>query len=210
MGLSTYTELKASIANWLVRADLTAVIPDFITLCEADLRKGLLTKGTRVISTVPLLLANLGTDPLPTGVKTLEDLALDVSGSDGRIEITTPARLFYYRTLFGTSGIPRYAAVVGDNIMTAPIPDRDYSANAVYSAELTPLSASVASNWLLTNHSDVYLYGSLIHSAPFLKDDARLDVWGKMYSTALDRLELAKARAEFGVNAPVGMPRRAF
>ena len=32
MSLTTYTELKASIADWLLRDDLTAVIPDFIAL----------------------------------------------------------------------------------------------------------------------------------------------------------------------------------
>ena len=31
----TYAGLKASVADWLNRADLTAVVPDFITLAEA-------------------------------------------------------------------------------------------------------------------------------------------------------------------------------
>ena len=30
MAISTYAELKTSIANWLDRSDLTDVIPDFI------------------------------------------------------------------------------------------------------------------------------------------------------------------------------------
>jgi len=36
MALSNFTELKSSIANWIHRNDLSAVIPDFITL--ADMR----------------------------------------------------------------------------------------------------------------------------------------------------------------------------
>ena len=37
MALSTFTELKASIANFLNRSDLTTEIQDdFIKLCEAD------------------------------------------------------------------------------------------------------------------------------------------------------------------------------
>ena len=37
MALSTYTELKSSIANWLNRSDLTTEIQDdFIELTEAD------------------------------------------------------------------------------------------------------------------------------------------------------------------------------
>src|SRR6056300_52465 len=39
MALSNYTELKASIADFLNRDDLTTVIPDFITLAEAQINR---------------------------------------------------------------------------------------------------------------------------------------------------------------------------
>ena len=39
MALSNYTGLKASIADFLNRDDLTAVIPDFITLAEAQINR---------------------------------------------------------------------------------------------------------------------------------------------------------------------------
>ena len=32
MAITTYAELQAAAANWLVRADLTARIPEFIAL----------------------------------------------------------------------------------------------------------------------------------------------------------------------------------
>ena len=41
MSLSTYSELKTSVANYLVRDDLTSVIPDFITLTENRLNREL-------------------------------------------------------------------------------------------------------------------------------------------------------------------------
>ena len=37
MALSTYTDLQASVANWLHRSDLTAVIPDLVGLAEGRL-----------------------------------------------------------------------------------------------------------------------------------------------------------------------------
>jgi hypothetical protein len=36
MSITTYSELKTSIANWLDRSDLTSVIPDFIMLAVAE------------------------------------------------------------------------------------------------------------------------------------------------------------------------------
>jgi len=44
MALTTYTELKASIADWLNRSDLTAAIPDFISLAEAQMERTLRTR----------------------------------------------------------------------------------------------------------------------------------------------------------------------
>ena len=38
MALTTYTELKASVADWLNRTDLTSAIPDFITLAESKFK----------------------------------------------------------------------------------------------------------------------------------------------------------------------------
>ena len=39
MAITTYAELKSSIANWLNRDDLTSVIPDFISLTEAGINR---------------------------------------------------------------------------------------------------------------------------------------------------------------------------
>ena len=44
MALTTYTELKTSIGDWLNRSDLTSVIPDFISLAEAQIERTLRTR----------------------------------------------------------------------------------------------------------------------------------------------------------------------
>ena len=44
MALTTYTELKASLADWLNRSDLTTTIPDFISLAEAQIERQLRTR----------------------------------------------------------------------------------------------------------------------------------------------------------------------
>ena len=41
MSISNFTELKSSIADFLNRDDLTAVIPTFIKLAEADMNRKL-------------------------------------------------------------------------------------------------------------------------------------------------------------------------
>ena len=39
MPITTYTELKAAIADFLNRDDLSAVVPTFISLAEADIQR---------------------------------------------------------------------------------------------------------------------------------------------------------------------------
>ena len=39
MAVSNYSELKASIADWLDRDDLTSQIPDFITFAEKQMQR---------------------------------------------------------------------------------------------------------------------------------------------------------------------------
>jgi hypothetical protein len=54
-----------------------------------------------------------------------------------------------------------------------------------YYAKPQALDAGNQTNWLLTKAPDVYLYGSLKHSAPWLEDDARIQVWESLYQQAL-------------------------
>lgn len=41
MAISTYSELQTTIANYLARSDLNAIIPDFIKLAENRLSRDL-------------------------------------------------------------------------------------------------------------------------------------------------------------------------
>jgi hypothetical protein len=44
---------------------------------------------------------------------------------------------------------------------------------------------------------DVYLYGSLLHSAPYLAEDARVAVWAQLYSAAVKRLNEESDSAKY-------------
>ena len=65
MAVSTYTELKASIANWLNRSDLSdEIADDFIKLTEADFNAKLRIRQMEQIDTVTI---NAETVSVPTG-----------------------------------------------------------------------------------------------------------------------------------------------
>lgn len=51
-------------------------------------------------------------------------------------------------------------------------------------------------NGILRLHPSVYLYGSLLHSAPWLQHDDRLQVWQGLYADALKRMNKEMERAQ--------------
>ena len=73
-----------------------------------------------------------------------------------------------------------------------------YNASLVYYARVPTLSVSNTTNWLLTEAPDVYLYGALVHSAPYLKDDARIQVWEALLAQGINNLNTSSADAKYG------------
>lgn len=186
-----YSELKAAVADFLNRQDLTSVIPTFIKLCEADLNRTVRHRSMLVRATALL----------DTHFTTLPDDYLEAKN----IQLnTTPVTSLQYVTMEHadllrqsfTSGKPRYYTLVGDTIEVVPPPDGDYTIELTYYGSLTPLSDTVSSNWLLAAHPDVYLYGTLMQSAPYLKDDERIPVWGQLYRQLLSDVNLSSDRSE--------------
>lgn len=175
MGVSTYTELKASIADWLNRADLTAMIPDLVTLAESTLNR--VMRNTRMVTTASLT-ATTKTVACPTDM--LEPLLLEVTTGGAPLEqvnIDQLVALRRHRTR--TAGPPKFFALIGRNIELAPAPAASTGLTLAYYQSI-PALASNETNWLLTYHPDLYLYTALLHAAPYLKDDARVAVFGSM------------------------------
>ena len=62
-------------------------------------------------------------------------------------------------------------------------------------------SGSVASNWLLANEPDVYLFGSLAEAAAYLGDDAHWPQWEQRYQLAIQQLQNADDRSRWSAAA---------
>ena len=199
MALSNYTELQASIADFLNRSDLTSVIPDFITMCEADLNSTLRVRDMSVRTRAPidsqyvqlpsdfLGMRNIDllTDPVtPLTYKNLQNLDIHRAGD--------------------STGKPLYYSVMKDSIEFAPVPDGEYTIEIVYYQKIPALSADTTNgvNWLLTDHPDAYLYGSLMHSAPYLQADERIGLWAGKYNQILEQIKTSDEQAKFSGSTP--------
>lgn len=194
MALNSYSSLKSSIADWLNRDDLTSVIPDFISLAEAQLERRLPTQKT-------IKRANASIDTpfsaLPSDFLSCKSLVLTSTAPTQQLIFLTEDELDAKKYVYRTSGTPKYFALVGNQIEVLPAPDTSYTAELTYSATLAKLSDSNTSNWLLERHPDVYLYGALLQAAPYLRDDDRIATWSALYETAVNDIVLQNERAAF-------------
>ena len=193
MALTTYTELKASLADWLNRTDLTSAIADFISLAEAQMERQLRTRQMIVRANATFAAAaEYGT--VPDDFMEVKSIKLDTNPVTSLTFQTIDAMDQLSNTTYLSSGKPLYFTVVGNQFRLLPIPDGAYTADLVYYAKLTKLSSTVATNFLLTQAPDVYLYGSLLQAAPYLQDDARISVWSSLYAAGLEQLQVADDR----------------
>lgn len=191
MALTTYAELKTSIGDWLNRSDLTTVIPDFISLAEAQIERTLRTRQMIVRSNESFT-AQYG--DLPSDFLETKSLKLTSTNPQTPLSFLTIDALDAEASKYTASGKPRFFGVVGSQFRIVPTPDGTYTTELTYYAKLAKLSTSNTINWLLTASPDVYLYGSLLQAAPYLQDDARIQVWATLYERALNDLQVADDR----------------
>ena len=195
MPITTYTELKTNIADFLNRDDLTSVSSTFVSLAEADLNRQIRHWRQEKRST-----AEIDTQYSAIPADMLEVIRFYITSGDTRpLELISQAEMLdrKFRNL-NTSGQPAYYAVTAGELEVYPVPDGTYTSEFYYFGKTDALSDSNTSNWILEHYPDAYLYGSLIHSAPYLKDDARIQVWAALYQSAIDSINQASEKAKFG------------
>jgi hypothetical protein len=195
MTISNYGDLKTAIADTLNRDDLTSVIPSFVSLAQAQFNRKIRSHRqiTRGSLTIDAQFEALPADWLETIRITMDANPIRVLTQISMDDLTR------YRTAIdNTTDAPVYFAHNGTDIELFPTPSTSYTGEITYYAKVTALSADGDTNWLLTNHPDVYLYGSLVHTAPYLKDDARIALWSGLLAQGMSEIEDETAAARFG------------
>lgn len=196
MSFATYSALQTAIAGYLNRSDLTTVIPDFITLAEAEMRRRLRTRRATGRSDATLTTEYIA---VPTDFGGPRSIVLTGTSPKALLEFVETAKLLeLQQSTYTAIGQPRFYTVVGEELQFLPPPDGSYTIEMTYWKGLAALSASNTSNWMLTDNPDAYLYGSLLHSAPYLMDDDRISMWGTMFSAIMDDIKIDDEQAAYG------------
>jgi hypothetical protein len=199
VSFATYGDLQVAVADWLARTDAAVVsrIPDFIRLAEADLERE--TDCTFQDKTATGTLDASGELTLPADCLYLRRFSVD-SDPPRDFTIVSPDELNNLRASYSGS-IPFAAYRRGSQLVYAPTTAAGHAWSLDYVKVVTRLSDAGGSGETtdyLSNYFDALLYGSLYHSAPFLKADARIATWGAMYERILRGIRRLEFRRRTG------------
>lgn len=204
--ITNYSTLQSTIADYLNRQDLTAQIPTFIQLAEADM-------NTRLRCREMIVRATTTNDDefvrLPLDF--LESINLQLTDGQSPLRFVTldEADIINKRQTYNA---PTFYSLMNGAIELVPPPatGADVEIEMVYYGKITALSTENTSNWLLLKAPDVYLYGALVHAAPFLMDDQRISVFGSFYSQRIEALNDESQKSLHSGSPLVARTRRAY
>ena len=195
MALSTYDQLKTSIANYLNRSDLDAVIPDFITLTERRLDRDVRARANMVRANTTTI-SGTAFYNLPTDMLELRNVVYDSTNNSYALSYMSPESLSREYGTY-TNGVPRAYSIIGEDIKIAPTPDGSYTLAINYYEALTPLSSSVATNNILDNFPELYLFGACAEGAVYLNDNEQLQRFSALYLEAVNSVRAAEDAARY-------------
>ncbi len=196
MAIGTYGELKTAIGNWLARsgdASITATAPDFITLLESRLNRW--QPALRVAEVDTTLTGTPASRFIALPSDFLEPISLHrTTGGD----IYEPMRAFIPGTeaLDPDAGIPRAWGIDGTNVVLGCLEQDADTFIFRYRQKFALGPAEDSTNWLLTQHPDVYLFGSLVEATAFMKTAAQAQLWNQRFEAAMNEITTQEARSK--------------
>jgi len=186
----TYTSLVADIESYLERTDTATLekIPTFIMLAEQIIASQIKFLGNLTVAQSTMVATQPIIDKPARWRKTV---SMNVV-VDGNREPVLLRKYEYVRSYWPDSTQTDTPAFYCDydytHWLVAPTPSDDFDYEVLYYERPQPLDDTNQTNWFTQYAPQALLYGSLLQAMPFLKNDARVQLWQGMYQQAMDIL----------------------
>lgn len=202
MALDTYAHLQTAIANFMIRpgdTNITDNAPDLITLFEAEATRRLKSRFAETQTTL-VTVSGTATVALPSDFGELRSIKISSTDPQAQLVYMTPQEIDE-TWIASQRAQPVNYTIQGTNLRLAPVPNAVYTLTILYQSGVPVLSATNTTNWLLTNHPDAYLFGSLAEAAAFIGEDERVPMWLQRRDQAFDSILSADRKARWGGGA---------
>lgn len=171
-----YSSLLTAVSSYMNRSDLDAEIPDFIQRAEEEMNARLAQDPVRPMAKSYGLSTTEQRLDLPADFIDVIELTADDGETQWPLVRLEPARQFEYYEKAIAPGLTydstkiRHYRILGETIVLSAAPSASLDLTLDCFAKLTPVTDTNATNWLMSNHGDAYLFGTLAHAALRIRD----------------------------------------
>lgn len=194
MGIQSFTELKASVARYAKRSTLTD-IEDRILLAEQRISYGSGDDPNNPYYTPPVRVTAMEDSDTLTIFSGDNSVALPsgflefrgppyIAGSPVKELTYKSPPMLRRQSSSSVSNTPENYTFIGNRLVVAPSADRDYDIEVDFYA-LPALSDSNLTNNLIVSNPGIYLYGTLLEIAIFLKNDSDSEKYLALFKGAV-------------------------
>lgn len=191
--ITSYSELKTSIANFLHRSDLTSLIPEFIFDGETRIYNDLRIKAMETAFTATI---SGGVVAIPSSFLEWKNLYVNSSPIQ-KLDRKSAEWIYQNYPTRASDGTPKYFAQDGTNLIFAPYPNSASEIKGTYYKRLAALSDSNTTNWFIENAPDLLRYAALCESAPYCRDIQMVQIWEQKYEAIKQRIQKTDRRETF-------------
>jgi len=193
-----YGELKTLLAGYLHRSDLTAMIPNFVTLAQARLNhdiRHIMMNGSSSINAI----AGTANITLPSDF--LHMVRLQVPYSSGYRTLqqqTLEQNTAFNESYGGGTGDPQYYAIINMTLAElVPTPEENVTLTCVYRRRLAAFTGDTATDDVLTKFPNAYVYAAMVEATPYIQSDKRLGLWKALYDEEMMRIDDVNLEAQW-------------
>lgn len=191
MSISSYAELQTAVASWTHRSDLTAIIPDLITIAEKRIFREV---RARVMETAFSGTIANGVIAVPADYLEFKFAYISATPTS-QLQGASGAQIYARYPNRVASGKPCMIGREGANFIFGPFPDAAYAVAGIYYAKPTILATSA--NALFLANPDLYLFAALSEAAPYAKDAPGVQLWEAKYLSIKQQMNFEDA-SEYG------------
>ena len=195
-----YSSLKTNIASYLGRTNLTTIIPNFITLAEAQLNRKITLESEATTAELSLS-SDTNLVALPNDFSSLKGNPY-LQVSSGYLKPLNLSTLSQQNEKWDgyALGQPESFIILGSNLRISPKPDGDYTLVLPYFKRLTALSDSNTTNNLSVEHPDCYLFASLVQAYIYIDDKNNQVKYENLLLKAISEIHNKEAQSQASTN----------
>lgn len=172
----TYAELVAKVSTWMNRDDLTAVIPDFVTMAEERINRFLRVRQMELALASTAIVDNV----ITPAADVIDAKVLWVPDQEA---CPLKAQSLESVVANGGDGIPTMYAWSGADLYF----DGGGSVQGVLYVRV-PALATALTNWLSESAPSLYLFGALSEAKMYVGDGEGAAMWDGRFQQLLDEL----------------------